>query len=187
MKHSLIKQKNKPIITHTKNNNLTPIELGRTLLLLKNTKKNKVLNINHGRNKSVKKNWKRDLNLENFSSLNKEELKKRLTTKPKPNWGLRLFFLKKYNQNLVQGYPEYLIMKNELWPKKITINKKIFPLLIKLTRKGMNDERNVKYRNAYKSCQRGLIEWFRRKKFINKIKYARDKMIFIPQVSCKVI
>ncbi|KAJ3427400.1 hypothetical protein M0812_26985 [Anaeramoeba flamelloides] len=132
---------------------------------------------------------KKKVNYQNISynlnnqKISESELTRLLNQKPKPNWGKRLFFLKKYDKTLVAGHPENLVETatsrlSANQPKKVIINKRIFPLLIKIT-KGINKNQNV-YKNAYKSCQRGLVEWFRRKKYQNEIKYSRDKMEFVP-------
>ncbi|KAJ3430882.1 hypothetical protein M0812_02557 [Anaeramoeba flamelloides] len=121
-----------------------------------------------------------------FAAITKPQLANLLTQKPKPNWGKRLFLLKKFDKTLVVGNPENLVdplskpSSSSTQPIKIIINKNIFPLLIEIT-KGIKKNDNFQtYKNAYKSCQRGLIEWFRRKKFQNKVRYSRDRMEFVP-------
>ncbi|KAJ6230456.1 hypothetical protein M0813_06684 [Anaeramoeba flamelloides] len=124
------------------------------------------------------------ITLDQEMDIQKNDLINFLNQKPKPNWGRRLYYLKRYDKTLVQGFPEYIFSKNnsciKQFEKKIVINKRIFPLLIEIT-KGIkkNEDLNL-YKNAYKSCQRGLIEWFRRKNYKNKIRYSREKMEFIP-------
>ncbi|KAJ3448842.1 hypothetical protein M0812_01327 [Anaeramoeba flamelloides] len=118
------------------------------------------------------------------NKISKFELKIFLNQKPKLSWGERLFYIKQYDQNLVQGHPELFYTKNyPIYSKQdqiLIINKTIFPLIINLT-KGItkNIDYNL-YQNAYKSCQRGLIEWFRRKNYKNHTRYSRDKMEFHP-------
>ncbi|KAJ6236434.1 hypothetical protein M0813_27821 [Anaeramoeba flamelloides] len=118
------------------------------------------------------------------NKISKFELKIFLNQKPKLSWGERLFYIKQYDKNLVQGHPELFYTKNyPIYSKQdqiLIINKTIFPLIINLT-KGItkNIDYNL-YQNAYKSCQRGLIEWFRRKNYKNHTRYSRDKMEFHP-------
>ncbi|KAJ3425467.1 hypothetical protein M0812_27911 [Anaeramoeba flamelloides] len=148
----------------------------------KNYQKFKIQPTANEKKKVNKPNTSGDLNNQKISE---SELTRLLTQKPKPNWGKRLFFLKKYDKTLVVGSPESLVETatsplSANQPKKVIIDKSIFPLLIEIT-KGINKNENQNvYKNAYKSCQRGLIEWFRRKKYQNKIKYSRDKMEFVP-------
>ncbi|KAJ3449439.1 hypothetical protein M0812_05587 [Anaeramoeba flamelloides] len=118
------------------------------------------------------------------SKISKLELKLFLNQKPKLSWGERLFYLKQYDKNLVQGHPELFYIKNyPIYSKQdqiLIINKSIFPLIINLT-KGITKKIDYNlYQNAYKSCQRGLIEWFRRKNYKNHTRYSREKMEFHP-------
>ncbi|KAJ6239262.1 hypothetical protein M0813_25144 [Anaeramoeba flamelloides] len=159
--------KTKQFDQSTQNKNTPRRERQRKIL-----KENKFFLINKKLNGKTKK------------KISKHDLKLVLNQKPKLSWGERLYYLKQYDNNLVQGHPEIFYTKNfpiaDKKDKILIVNKTIFPLILNLTKSITKNANYNLYQNAYKSCQRGLIEWFRRKNYQNKTMYSREKMEFHP-------
>ncbi|KAJ3446416.1 hypothetical protein M0812_08224 [Anaeramoeba flamelloides] len=129
---------------------------------------------------------KHDEEREETTIISELELDMFMNKRPKPSWGQRLEKLNLYNSKYIIGwYPNLSKLYEstdpdfkEKIPQKILIKKSLFSKCADLTAKTNSQKDWLK---SYKSCQRGIEEYFKRNHYKRLERYTRKNLQFVLQ------